>query len=368
MITPEKIEEWLHEVEERPSAGLLIIQYIAGRLRELAGRNEALLDENIELRSGRKVEEYEARIANLEYQVELLKRQLGGAALDTSPITDAALPVAPASLLIYAPNGKALRVEMDSTDPESAAILSRFPAGDAAPDVTLSLLATVSQEELLFVFDSGRAVTRPVSAIPPASGTLDWAQAFFQEPRGSEELAAVIPVGRMSLYDTVIQTSRRGYVKKLRESFFESCIAKGFVGSGVKLPADKTLNFILCNKADRFIMLSQEGYLFSMEANNLPVTIDEALRLSASDHIVAAFVVGQKPSVLIVTQNGRVIHRETGWVEVSNALAHWLIAQGHAVESDGGSLSSGRFAIQYFFKVRTASAFMPKSAIASCVL
>ena len=320
MITPEKIEEWLHEVEERPSAGLLIIQYIAGRLRELTGRNEVLLDENIELRSGRKVEEYEARIANLEYQVELLKRQLGGAVLDTSPIADAALPAAPASLLVYAPNGKALRVEMDSTDPASAAAVARFPGGGAAQGMPLSLLATFPQEELLFVFDSGRAVTRPVSAIPPASGTLDWGQAFFQEPRGSEELAAVIPVGRMSLYDTVIQTSRRGYVKKLRESFFESCIAKGFVGSGVKLPADKTFNFILCNKADRFIMLSQEGYLFSMEVNNLPVTIDEALRLSASDHIVAAFVAGQKPSVLIVTQNGRVIHREAGWVEASNAL------------------------------------------------
>ena len=78
MISPDKIEEWIREVEERPSSASLILRYIANRLSELASWNEELLAENIELRSGRKVEEYESRIASLEYQVGLLKRQLGG--------------------------------------------------------------------------------------------------------------------------------------------------------------------------------------------------------------------------------------------------------------------------------------------------
>ena len=78
MVTPEKIEEWIKETIERPESAPLILQYISGRLRDLAERNEELLAENIALTSGKRVEEYERRIAHLEYQLELVKRQLGG--------------------------------------------------------------------------------------------------------------------------------------------------------------------------------------------------------------------------------------------------------------------------------------------------
>lgn len=77
MISPDKIDEWIREVEERPSSAALIIRYIANRLSELASRDEELSAQNIELLSGRKVDEYESQIASLEYQLELLKRQLG---------------------------------------------------------------------------------------------------------------------------------------------------------------------------------------------------------------------------------------------------------------------------------------------------
>jgi DNA gyrase/topoisomerase IV subunit A len=323
VITPDKIKEWLQEVEERPSSAALIIQYIGNRIKELAGRNEALLDENIELRTGRKVEEYESRIANLEYQVELLKRQLGGTALEVG-LAEAAGPApqtVTASLLIYNPHGQVLHIPINRAGLAHGGEAARF-SGEIAPGgLPPRLLAAGSQEELLFVFDSGRSVTLPVSAIPTVDcQTLDWSKAYFQEPRGSEELAVILPVARMSLYENAIQVSRRGFVKKIRESFLESCITKGFVGTGVKMPADKTFSLTFCGKTDRFVMLSQEGFLFCMEIEKLPVTIDEALRLSATDHIVATFVTGQKPSLLIVTQNGRVIHREAGWVEPSNAF------------------------------------------------
>jgi hypothetical protein len=64
MINPDQIEEWIHEVEQRPSSAGLIIEYISRRLRDLTARNEELLAENISLRMGKKVEEYESRIAN----------------------------------------------------------------------------------------------------------------------------------------------------------------------------------------------------------------------------------------------------------------------------------------------------------------
>ena len=321
MITPDKIEEWLREVEERPSSAVLIIQYIANRLKELSGRNEALLDENIELRIGRKVEEYESRIATLEYQVELLKRQFGGAARLEEAAPTQAPQVETLSLLVYNAQGQALRVELNPSELVSGTAAARFQAGAAPGEAPPSLLATGSQEELLFIFDSGRAVTLPVSAIPALKpDALDWQNAFFQEPHGSEELAVVVPIARMSLFENAIQTSRRGFVKKIRESFLEGYISKGFVGTGVKLPADKTCSLTFTARSGLFVMVSQEGYLFCMDVEKLPVTIEEALRLNSTDHISAAFMTGQKPSILAVAQNGRVIHREVNWLEPSSAF------------------------------------------------
>ena len=117
MITPKKIEEWIKEVEERPTSASIILQYISNRLRDLTVRNEELLAENIALVSGKRVEEYEQRIAHLEYQLELLKRQLGG---DLSPDSVRMLDKAQAkadqletlSLLLYCQQGRLSRFEI----------------------------------------------------------------------------------------------------------------------------------------------------------------------------------------------------------------------------------------------------------------
>ena len=78
--------------------------------------------------------------------------------------------------------------------------------------------STSSQEELLFIFDSGRTVTHPVTQLPISSAdNLDWEQAFFEEPRIREELAAIQPIAKMPLYEMCIQASRRGYVKKIKD-------------------------------------------------------------------------------------------------------------------------------------------------------
>ena len=76
-MTLPKIEEWIKEVEARPASAQAILKLIAGRLRDLTERNEALLAENIALQDGSKVEEYKRRIAHLEYQLDLLKRRFG---------------------------------------------------------------------------------------------------------------------------------------------------------------------------------------------------------------------------------------------------------------------------------------------------
>ncbi len=315
MITPNQIDEWVHEVEERPASAPLIIQYIAGRLRDLTKRNEELLAENIALHSGRKVEEYESRIANLEYQLEILRRQIGGA--DPFNLTSPANETI--SVIAYNPKGMALRLELAAASLDDHRVAARLsdPSSGGPP----RLLVTNPMEELLFVFDSGRTVSLPVSEITAIDpGQVDWRKAYLVEPHGGEELACVTPVGKMTLFDYCVQISRRGCAKKMMKTSFESHVSKSFVGAGVKGKPDKTCDLTLCNKEDQIVLSSREGFLLCTEVSQLPYTIEDVLKLSATDFITSSFVLGNKPSLLIMTQNGKAIHRETKWLEKTNSF------------------------------------------------
>src|SRR5512147_1122254 len=110
-----KIEEWMKEAEERPESAVTIVRLIARRLRELSERDEELLAENIALQNGSRVEEYQKRIAHLEYQLDLLKRRIG---VDDASLVE--LPTKTAepstlSLLIYNAQGRIFRLELSDT-------------------------------------------------------------------------------------------------------------------------------------------------------------------------------------------------------------------------------------------------------------
>jgi DNA gyrase/topoisomerase IV subunit A len=316
VINSDKIEEWIHEVEGRPTSAPLIIQFIANRLNDLSRRNEELLAENIKLMTGRKVEEYEAQIARLEYQVNLLKRQFSG----EIPTTALAPLEETTSLLAYTSKGLILRVDLPSSELTPYNLLASF-SGEISPGgLPPTLLVVSSQDELLLAFDSGRSVTLPVSSIPAMEGAaLDWQQAYIQEPRASEELSAILPISRMSLFEYCVQTSRRGFVKRIREPALETYIAKSYIGSGVKLQADKMCSLAFGNKNDLFIMVSQEGFFFSMEIDQLPVTVEEVIHLGSRDYIVATFIIPQKAIVLVATNNGKAFQRDRDWLEPSNS-------------------------------------------------
>jgi len=164
-------------------------------------------------------------------------------------------------------------------------------------------------------------VTMPVTAIPLAAAeALDWQKAYLQVPLGSEELATILPIARMSLAESCIQVSRKGFVKKIKESQLETYIAKSYVGAGVKQPLDRTCSLTLCAKEDRLVMVSKEGFALTLEMAQIPITIEEAIRLSITDHIITSFSVGTKPSLLVVTHNGKAIHRAITWLEVATSL------------------------------------------------
>jgi DNA gyrase/topoisomerase IV subunit A len=314
LINQDKIDEWVREVEERPISAPIILRYIATRLKDLAQQNEELRAENFELRSGNKVDFYESRITNLEYQIELLKRQVSGQTV---------LPTAAAniSLLVYNQEGQVLRTEIPNAsiaaDYNAAAFKTALP-GDMMP---VRLLVVGSHEELLFVFDSGRTAALPVTGIPgTASDQMDWERAYLQEPVGSEKLAVIVPVGRMSLVESVVQSTLRGFVKRMMRTFFESQLAKNYIGTGVKQQPDKACGLVLCGKDQLFVMASREGFLFSMDPERFPFAIEEAMRLRATDYTVSSFCAGREQSIVVVTNNGKVVNRDFGWLEPANSF------------------------------------------------
>jgi DNA gyrase/topoisomerase IV subunit A len=321
LISPDKIDEWIHEVEERPSSAELIIRYIANRLSELASRDEELVAQNIELLSGRKVEEYESRIASLEYQLELLKRQLGGEVVLPTEMPSPTPIQEMINVLLYTPFGQVLRLEMDPTGLALAQTIAKIVGEPALDGIQPSVLVTSSQEELLLIFDSGRTVRLPVTHLPMSDAEhIDWKQAFIEEPRIKEELAVIQPIAKLPLYETCIQSSRRGYVKKMKTSFFTAHLEEDYIGSGVNLRADKTCGLTFANKDDLFVMVSQEGYIFSMQAERLPTAIEAVIHLGITDHIVASFVASRMPSILFITQNGKAVHRDTSWLEPASSF------------------------------------------------
>jgi DNA gyrase/topoisomerase IV subunit A len=325
VFTPEKIEEWIKEAEERPSSAALIIQFIANRLRDLNDWNEKLRNENLELRSGQRIEEYERQLAHLEYQLELLKRQISKElVLDAIPEVAPKLVAEKSNLLIYGPKGRILRLEMTSQDLEDGRLICKIDGIQANGGEPPRILVTASTEELMFIFTSGRIVTMPVTSIPlrEQSGSgIAWDTAHLaEEPNIGETLACVVPISKMALADYFLQTSRRGYTKKIRKALAPTIMENKYIGTGVKVPGDQTLILTMSQSGQDTVMVSYEGYLQYLPEAMLPYAIVEAMRLGKTDHLVAAFPIAGDRTILVMTQIGKVIHRTVDSLEIATDL------------------------------------------------
>ncbi len=326
MITPEKIDEWIKEAAERPASASMIIQHLANRLRYLVQRNEELHNENIALVSGERVEEYERRISHLEYQLDLLKRRLGGEITlpdeAGDPEQSGASPKARiTNLLVYDQRGHILRLPLNLEEMESGDEIARIQADFTGRQEPPGMLALHKSDELLLVFTLGRVAALPVEEIilQTADGLVDFDQVHIpDEPRGLEQLACLVPIARLPLIDSIIQVSRKGYAKKIGAAMIESILANQYIGSGVNLPADQTLNVVLCGNEDQLILVSRMGYLLRIEAGQVSHSIEVAMRLRKNDHLVSGFLIYPQQSVLIATQTGKLVHRTESSFEVSS--------------------------------------------------
>lgn len=309
-----KIDEWMKEAEERPESAITIVRLVVRRLRELSERNEELLSENIALQNGTRVEEYQKRIAHLEYQLDMLKQRFGmdGSTLDFAPGEAAAL-----NLLVYNSLGRIFRVELAAGTRELGSLSGGLVAEHEPP----RLLAVPSNENLLLLFTSGRVETCPLENIPLLEGNVwTWEQAALpDEPRAGELLACVTAFSHLPLSDFLLQVSRRGFVKKTLASMSESILGNHFLGKGAVNKSDQPFDLSLARKTDRAAMITYEGKVIAFDADKLSYSAEERLRLSATDYVVGSFVFPTDTTLFCMTQTGKVICREGKSIETAKS-------------------------------------------------
>lgn len=314
-----KIDEWMKEAEERPESAVMIVRLIARRLRELTERDEELLAENIALQNGTRVEEYQKRIAHLEYQLDLLKRRFG---VDDASLVE--LPTKPdeastLSLLVYNPQGRIFRLEPGDTKE-----LGRI-TGDMLTELEPPrILAVPSNEDVLLLFTSGRVDTYAVKDLPTVElgGAWEWRQAAMpNEPRAGETLACIAPFSQLPLSDFFLQVSRRGCVKKTMTSMAQSILSNHYIGKGALQKSDQPFDLQLARKKERAAFVTYEGKVIGFDVDELSYATDERIKLSATDYVIAACTTPADTTLLCLTQNGKVIHRESKSIEMPKSSA-----------------------------------------------
>jgi len=309
-------------------SAVTIVKLVSKRLRELTERNEELLTENIALQNGTRVEDYQKRIAHLEYQLDLLKRRFGSDEVDLAQLPVQSQVTSTLSLLAYNTYGRVLRVEITS----STQALGRIADETLRTSEQPRLLAVPSNEEVLLLFTSGRVSTFPVSNIPvvECGGTWTWNEAALpDEPRAGEFLACIMPVSRLPLSEFFLQVSRRGCVKKTMTSMAQSILGNHYLGKGTLQKSDQSFDVTLCLKKDLFAFVTIEGKLLGLDVHELSYSAEDRIKLTASDYVIASFVPHAEESILFVTQTGKVIQREYDSLDLSKSP----LAKGQALIS-----------------------------------
>jgi DNA gyrase/topoisomerase IV subunit A len=323
-----KIDEWMKEAESRPESAVTIVRLVSKRLVELTARNEELLAENIALQNGTRVEEYQKRIAHLEYQLELLKRRFGSEGVELTQLSTQSNVTSTLSLLAYNTYGRILRLKPN----QDAQSLGRLADETLQNSEQPRLLAVPSNEEVLLLFTSGRVTTCAVEDISTVEtgGEWMWADAALpDEPHAGEWLACVMPVSQLPLSDFFIQVSRRGCVKKTMTSMAQSILGNHYLGKGTLQKSDQPFDVRLSQKKDLFAFVTIEGKLLGLDVNELPYSAEDRIKLTASDYVIASFVPHPDDTMLFFTQTGKVLSREYGSLELSKSS----LAKGQALIS-----------------------------------
>ncbi len=307
MITQAKINEWIRQVEAAPVVAPILIRQITDRLLELDHENEDLRAKNLELSTGNKVRQFEKKIAELEFQLDLLKRQSTGGDFQVAHTSR--------SLLVYNDRGQLLRLQLEETELVQGQTFAHIEGTPDLQSYSSGLLAVNDYDQLLLIFSTGRTSILSIEELPPGMpDTLDWAGAYQIELRSLEELIWILPVTRMHAYDYCVQVSRFGYARKISNQYLNTFIANNNIGKGVKFNFDRILNLVFCNDNQLLVLVSKAGNCLGIDTRALSVTLDEIMRFKVNDYIAAASIFAPGEMLIGITQNGRVYFQNQSWI------------------------------------------------------
>ncbi len=313
MIKPGKIKEWIEEIEQRPLAAPFIVRTLSARVIELDKANEELRVENLNLQSGKKIQEYERRIAELEYQIELLKRQIntGEAALT---------PVEQPSLLLYDSLGRVLVTDFSPAHLVSGHTFAAIQNFEAPQMDDIHLLTANASDELLYLFDSGRIRTQRTGELAHSpADQWDWTQTGRIDMRSGERLIAVVPITEVPMLDGILQVSRKGYARFINQDYFSSFLSEQNIGRGIRAASDALFTLTPARQDDVYVQVTRAGYVSARPAGQMTITLQETIKFDMQDYLVGAFTIQPDQSLLIVTRTGEVYVQKNPWAEIADA-------------------------------------------------
>ena len=143
--------------------------------------------------------------------------------------------------------------------------------------------------------------------------------ALPDEPRAGELLACIAPFSHLPLSDFFLQISRRGCAKKNMTSMAQSILGNHYIGKGALQKSDQPFDLMLCHKQDIAMFVTYEGKIIALDVDNLSYAIEERIKLSATDYVIASFIAPADATLLCITQTGKVIQRESKSIDTSKS-------------------------------------------------
>jgi DNA gyrase/topoisomerase IV subunit A len=99
----------------------------------------------------------------------------------------------------------------------------------------------------------------------------------------------------------------------------QSILGNHYIGKGALRTSDQPFDLMLCRKQDIAMFVTYEGKVIALDVDELSYAIDERIRLSATDYVVASFIAQPESKLLCVTQTGKVIQRESKSIDTSKS-------------------------------------------------
>jgi hypothetical protein len=99
----------------------------------------------------------------------------------------------------------------------------------------------------------------------------------------------------------------------------QSILANHYLGKGAMQKSDQPFNLALTRKQEQFAFVTYEGHMLGLDVDDLSYTVEQRIRLTATDYVVGSFLLRPDESLLCVTQAGKVVAREQNDIEISKS-------------------------------------------------